>query len=89
MRRQNTQETAGAFLSLQPALVDLLPGVNFGLTVVPAEFLVIEGHNFISHCEDSLLRDGYMDVGKEESLIFFMEKKECRIHVLFLFRTLM
>lgn len=48
-------------LSLQPAVVHLLPGVNFGLTVVPAEFLVIEGHNFISHCEDSLLIERWVD----------------------------
>ena len=61
MRRQNTQQTAGALLSLQPAVVHLLLGVNFGLTVVPAEFLVIEGHNFISHCEDSLLIERWVD----------------------------
>lgn len=61
MRRQNTQETAGAFLILQPAVVHLLLGVSFGLTMVPAEFLVMEGHNFISHREDSLLIERRVD----------------------------
>ena len=55
MKRENTQEMIGdAFLSLHPTAVHLLPGVHFVLTVVSAEFLMMQGHKFISHCEDSL-----------------------------------
>ena len=40
-----------------------------------SRILVIEGHNFISHCEDFLLIERWVDgLGKEESLIFCMEK---------------
>ena len=56
-----------------------------------SRILVIEGHNFISHCEDFLLIERWVDGYRERGKSYFLhgKDKECCIHVLFLLRTIM